>query len=419
MSFYFSQSQQTDFSEATAATPTKSTTTKATSSIAKETPAKSTNTEVKVCPNCAGLSFYTDPTTLQLTCNSCYTQLLTSTNEELDATDGLGIAAQFGNKHLSRTSNVGGSGSSSRGSSSRPKRPLIEYDSSKTLPSVEACISAFQWLLWDASKCISKLISIHEQPSTSSISNPDLIIFDYKDASDKYKPSIFEQTVKQIWFNYLKVWIEATQQYVKKYPELRISYRDYFLEDIRKAYILKHLSISIGKQVEDELLGSIQEKYDTDHEFDDYDEDSISFSGSSIASYSDIDDENWDSSDAESISSSSSLNKKRRLHHISSSRPFLTIAQMYKAVIPTNNKQRHFNGLYKNMHPHHAVLSIQPSLTLLLSILQLACHHLQTGIASHHITNWVSNGQLPHGINGIGYYQRGYRKVLVWERISL
>ena len=52
------------------------------------------------------------------------------------------------------------------------------------------------------------------------------------------------------------------------------------------------------------------------------------------------------------------------------------------------------------MHPHHAVLSIQPSLTLLLSILQLACNHLQTGIASHHITHWVSNGQLPHGING-------------------
>ena len=156
MSFYFSQSQQTDFSTATAATPAKSS-----SSTAKETPAKSTNKEVKVCPNCAGLSFYTDPTTLQLTCNSCYTQLLTSTNEELDANDGLGIAAQFGNKHLSRTSNIGGSGSSRGGS--RPKRPLIEYDSSKTLPSVEACISAFQWLLWDASKCISKLIGIHEQ----------------------------------------------------------------------------------------------------------------------------------------------------------------------------------------------------------------------------------------------------------------
>ena len=54
-------------------------------------------------------------------------------------------------------------------------------------------------------------------------------------------------------------------------------------------------------------------------------------------------------------------------------------------------------------------MKIRPSLTLLLAILQLALTHLQSGVAPYQITSWVSNGLLPHALNGYELLPSGIR----------
>lgn len=312
----------------------------------------------QICPNCSGSSFYNDPVTGTLTCSSCYTQSQTATQEELDFDDSVGLAAARGGK---RTYVSGGS----KGNGERKGRPLMEYDTSKKLPDAESCCLAFQWLLWDASKRVTKLAGIQEDADDN--------------ANENQRSSIMERTVKKIWFAYLHTWMNATREYSAKYPEIRVSFRDYFLGGMQKGHLMRHLSVTVGRKVEDELIEEMRRKYrdNPNQRSDDGDSDSFSSHGSSN------DEQN-------SVAGKQGRKRKRT--------PFLTIAQLCKRNFPANPK-RYPNGIYQ-LHPHQAALKIQPSLTLLLSILQLALTHLRTGVAPHHLTRWVSNGQLPHGLNG-------------------
>lgn len=344
------------------------------------------------CPRCGGRDFYNNPVTGKLICGACNTQSQTETQEELDFNDGMDIAAQFANKKLAR-----GQGSGGR---RRIGRILSEYDKSKHLPDGESCCLAFQWLLWDASKCVSKLAGIQEGKEGHDNINShdsDIVIFDYEDIEDRKnkKPSIMEQTVKKIWFTYLNVWMEATKEYSAKYPEIRVSFRDYFLDDIRKSHITRHLSVTIGKKVENEMLDEMQNEHFDGHNKSDDEEEAAAGQDLSALMKSGIEKlVNEDpASDGFLIPSKPKGKKKRKMRT-----PFLTIAQMCKWTIPANPK-RHPNELYQ-LYPHQAVLKVQPSLTLLLAIIQLACNHLQTGVAPHHLTMWVANGQLPHALNG-------------------
>ncbi|KAL7542095.1 hypothetical protein ACHAXR_013215 [Thalassiosira sp. AJA248-18] len=342
-------------------------------------------TSAETCPNCSGTSFYNDPITGALTCSSCYTQSQTATQEELDYDEGIGLAATGGGKR-----NIGGrrgGGGKRRG---RIGRPLTEYDRSKRLPDVESCCLAFQWLLWDASKCVSKLAGIQEEEHSSNDNGY------YSDEDGNGRPSIMERTVKKIWFAYLHTWMEATQECSSKYPEMRVSFRDFFLEDIRKSHLYRHLSVTVGRKVENEVLEEMQKKHREGQEYqsDDEAEKSISSTESGSSDSNGVNDgtENDGASLSTSNHKSASKNKKRKRQ------PFLTIAHLCKHVFPAKPK-RHPNGIYQ-IHPHQAALKIQPSLTLLISILQLALTHLQTGVAPHHLTMWVANGQLPHALNG-------------------
>ena len=53
------------------------------------------------------------------------------------------------------------------------------------LPDAESCCLAFQWLLRDASKCVSKLAGIHEE-------NPNKSSHAYYHDDEDMQPSIME-----------------------------------------------------------------------------------------------------------------------------------------------------------------------------------------------------------------------------------
>ncbi|KAL7551411.1 hypothetical protein ACHAWF_016095 [Thalassiosira exigua] len=333
----------------------------------------------QTCPNCSGDSFYNDPVTGALICSECYTQSQTATQEELDYDEGIGLAATgVGKKRYSLAGEGGGA---------RRGRHPSEYDRSRALPDVESCCLAFQWLLWDASKRASKLAGIREGNSYGNSG-----FYSYEDEDER--PSILERTVKDIWFKYLHAWTEAAQVFSAKYPEMRVSFRDCFLEDIRKSHLMRHLSVTVGRKVEEEMLEDMQKKYrEKQYQSDGVADDSSSSSESGLSSFNDVKSESeFDDASHSTGSKSSGRNRKRKRQ------PYLTIAQMCKHVFPANPR-RYPNGIYQ-MHPHHAALKIRPSLTLLLSILQLALTHLRTGVAPHHLTTWVANGQLPHALNG-------------------
>ena len=251
-------------------------------------------------------------------------------------------------------------------------RELKEYDSSQKLPNAESCCRAFQWLLWDASKTVWELSGMTQRQSA------------FGDVYDEH--SILEHTVKRIWFQYLRKWAEAAAYYSKRYPEMRVSFRDLFLSDSRRSMISGHLSVVVGKRIEEEMIEEMQMKIRNE-----------SGEGGGIFK----DDESISSLESgttrpDNINDGNSKKKKKMR------RPVLSIPKLCSQVFNSqrmSDKHRLPNGCYL-VDPYRAVLKIQPSLTLLLSILQLALMHLKTGYAPYHLTSWVANGLLPHALNG-------------------
>jgi hypothetical protein len=320
--------------------------------------------QTELCPHCGGRDFYSDPISGTLTCSSCYTQSQ-SQHEEIDIDEGLGLAAMSGKR--TKTAAVKGING---GKGGKAARDLRDYDSSRQLPDVESCCLAFQWLLSDASKYVVKLSGMNEQHANKY---PDHY-------QEELSPSILELTVKQIWFAYLHKWTKSAQCYSKRYPEMRVSFRDLFLSDTRRSVIVRHLSVTIGKRIEKEMIQDMQMKLQSKDGEKIHDQMSTSSS------------EDTDKAIIARADTSASKNRK----------PIISVPQLCSQVLSsqrTRDRHRLPNGCYE-IDPFTAAIQIQPSLTLLLSILQLALIHLKTGHVAYHLTSWVANGYLPHALNG-------------------
>lgn len=59
---------------------------------------------------------------------------------------------------------------------------------------------------------------------------------------------------------------------------------------------------------------------------------------------------------------------------------------------------------------HEAALRLEPSATLIASIVHLALLRLRTGIASFHLTTWASNGSYPFFLNAFAHLPPRLRK---------
>ncbi len=322
-----------------------------------------------ICPNCTGTTFYDDPITNIPTCASCFMQSQTATQEEFGEDDAYALA---GGVHHRTTSSVRSGGTSqgkNRGGIQR--RPLSEYDRSKKLPDEEDCCDAFEWLLNDAVKCVAKLIPL--------------------DRNGEKAPTLetLQQTAQEIWTRYKHQWMEATKAFSTKYPECRFAFRDFFLHNTRKAHVMRHLSISVGKRVEEEMIQELQMKY---HDMDD---DAFFRANMPPIETTAAVSSSEKHSDTNSRSTAMKRPKKKMR------RAILTVGELTREAFPSNWKRmlRYPNGIYEQ-HPHQAVVRISPSLDLILSILQLALTHFRLGIAPYHLTSFVANGLLPHALNG-------------------
>lgn len=276
------------------------------------------------------------------------------------------------------------------GKAGKVARDLSEYDSSRNLPDVESCCLAFQWLLLDASKSVVKLSGMNEKRASG-------YAHEYADQyQDDQNHSILELTVKRIWFAYLHTWTKAGQHYSKIYPEMRVSFRDLFLSETRRALIARHLSVTVGKRIEEEMIHEMQIKLRNG------------------------DQTSADSGDpAKSKGATRKSNKTRGSNSSKTAaahKPIISIPKLCSQVFKsqrTRDRHRLLNGCYQ-IDQYQAVLQIQPSLTLLLSILQLALIHLKTGHAAYHLTSWAANGSLSHALNGYTLLPSGLQ-----ERVAM
>jgi hypothetical protein len=339
-----------------------------------------------ICPACKGTTFYDDPVSGIPTCASCYHQSQTATQEEFGEDDAYALSG--GSITRSHTSKGKGSLKKGRG---RTRKPLREYDRSQKLPDEKDCCDAFEWLLYDAAKCVAKLVDLEDEEEVES----------------------FEQTVKEIWTTYRTKWKEAANIYSKKYPECRFAFRDFFLQNNRKAHLMRHLSLSVGKRVEEEMIQEMQMKL-----FRDMDDDEFYNSATAspppplppVATHNDNNEGGGEKPNSVSLSKQSSgggtsggrSTTKHQPPRKKMRRSVVTVADLVKDGFPHSwkkNTVRYPNGIYEQ-HPYHAVVKIYPSLSLLLSILQLALIDANVGIAPYHLTKFVANGLLNHALNG-------------------
>ncbi|KAL7451567.1 hypothetical protein ACHAWC_003389, partial [Mediolabrus comicus] len=338
-----------------------------------------------ICPRCKGTTFYDDPVSGIPTCASCYHQSQTATQEEFGEDDAYALSG--GSITRSHTSKGKGSLKKGRG---RTRKPLSEYDTSQKLPDEKDCCDAFEWLLYDAAKCVVKLVDLEDEEEVESL----------------------EQTVKEIWTTYRTKWKEASNIYSKKYPECRFAFRDFFLQNSRKAHVMRHLSLSVGKRVEEEMIQEMQMKL-----FRDMDDDEFYNSATAspppplppVATHNDNNEGGGEKPNSVSLSKQSSgggtsggRSTTKQPPRKKMRRSVVTVADLVKDGFPHSwkkNTVRYPNGIYEQ-HPYHAVVKIYPSLSLLLSILQLALTDANVGIAPYHLTKFVANGLLNHALNG-------------------
>ena len=305
-------------------------------------------------------------------------QSQTATQEEFGEDDAYALAGGAAAGQLRSTSSVRSGGSTNQGKNSRggrQRRSLSEYDRSKKLPDEEDCCDAFEWLLNDAARCVAKLIPLDDNNN----SDPSPTV------------ESLQQTVREIWTRYKHQWFEAAKAFSKKYPECRFAFRDFFLHNARKAHVMRHISISVGKRVEEEMIQEIQKTY---HDMDDdafFRANAAPLETTAAVSAS---DKHSDTNSRTTTTTSKRPKKKMR-------RTILTANHLVRHAFPPDWKrmERYPNGFYEQ-HPFQAVVRIVPSLDLILSILQLALTHFKLGIAPYHLTSYVADGLLPHALNG-------------------
>ena len=335
-----------------------------------------------ICHNCSGTTFYDDPITNIPTCASCFTQSQTATQEEFGEEDAYALAV--GNTSIRSTATVRSGGTSADGTKKKggvPRRPLSEYDRSRKLPSEEDCCDAFEWLLIDSVRCVAELIQLIDEDDDQSESS--------------LSPSLetLQQTARYIWTNYRQKWREAAKLYSKRYPETRFAFRDFFLENKRKSHVMRHLSVSVGKRVEEEMIQEFQMKYrdmDNDTFFRaNMEPEQATITPAAAAAVS--------ASETKGRTTQQPPPKKKKKQR----RAILTVADLIWYAFPPAWRKpvRYPNGIYEQ-HPYQAVMRIYPSLDLILSILQLTLTHYKLGIAPYHLTMFVANGSLSHALNG-------------------
>ena len=193
------------------------------------------NEESFQCITCGSTDYYIESGGA-LCCSSCFTQSqqLTQESTELDVDEVQALAARTSTgRVLNRTPKKTGGAATNQ-----ERKPLEEYDKSTPFPNLITCIHGIQEVI---KYCIEPLCNL----------------VGLEDEMEQVK-----KTVQKLWMSYMRAWTDGAEFYGKLHPEIRFSFRDYFLPTTYKTKVIKHLSHKAAQTVRAELDMNQEEKKD-------------------------------------------------------------------------------------------------------------------------------------------------------------
>lgn len=287
-----------------------------------------------VCENCGGTSSYPDANTGALCCDSCFTQsqVLPDTELELEQVQALAARTNFGRV-------IGTTVRRNKGATTMRKKPLEEFDTSTPFPSLITCIHGMQQVMKHCIEILSDLVGL--------------------DSSHQV-----DTTVQSLWMSYLRAWADGAEYYGKLHPEIRFSLRDYFLPNVHKTKIMKHLSYRAARALREE-----EEKED-------------------------------DQEERMSTARAKVVHKPQEEKDDEKVRPCSNLTKGHQRTIVRFSKSYHrpkslmWSYWHKGKRGRlEAALMIAPSMRLAVCLLWLGVSRV--GVTLHHMLMWVSNGALP------------------------
>jgi len=378
------------------------------------------STNPVICTNCHSSNFYRDSTTDNLVCYECHTQSQSQSQREVaDDDDFFNLAAKtYGKTIRSRNRRV----------------EDHELDGSKSLPDVVDCCEAFQYLLKLAAERAVELSGIGfcaEGEVAKAASTEDAGGDGNGENLEELAKRAMLTLVKEIWFAYLESWQSAVEYFRKMFPEVRFSFRDSFLSVQQKSMIHRHISARILKNAHDaKRLGKADPGWTGKVELNDDDGNGNGNGNGKMrrkrkANSSknetrkrlklESESSNSDTQTDGSISTTASRDTHYTGHdHIITNQNGSnnTCQRYYREPLTSVRhmlRQLHHNKDH-TVDKNEAALRLEPSMTLIASIVHLALLRLHTGIASFHLTSWAANGSYPYILNAFVHLPRRLQK---------
>lgn len=304
------------------------------------------NEESFQCITCGSTDYYIESGGA-LCCSSCFTQSqqLTQESTELDVDEVQALAARTSTgRVLNRTPKKTGGAAASN----QERKPLHEYDKSTPFPNLITCIHGIQEVM---KYCIEPLC----------------ILVGLEDEMDQVK-----RTVQKLWMAYMRAWTDGAEFYGRLHPEIRFSFRDYFLPVLYKTKVIKHLSHQAALAVRAELDINEEEKKD-----DSMIEADAATSGPTVGS-EESNDEEGDGEEPEDLS----LPKRHQ--------------ETIQHFAPTYHNPKSLMWMYWHYGKRgrlEAALITPPSMKLVACLLWLAIS--RAGVTLNHVLQWMANGAIP------------------------
>lgn len=298
-----------------------------------------------VCDNCGGDQSYLDETTGGLICASCFTQsqtILAASQEEVDYDEVMALAGRFSGGHLA---------SASTPSTRRRKvrAPLRDIDSTSALPKTDDCIFGMQRLLRESTRIVAKIIQCDSNELKSAL-----------------------DTTRTIWRAYLWSWMQGAIFFGRQYPEVRLCFRDSFVNASTRARIIRTLAHKATRHLRGKQLH--------------WDRNQPSRKGTIRATEGRDLPGSVNSDTADCISTSSALTLKGGI--------FKKFGNAESVNSISRMLSHHFKIVKKRTIGRKvAALSLQPSLTMIAAILAIAFRPL--GVTAVDIRMWIADGKLP------------------------
>lgn len=303
------------------------------------------------CENCGATNCWIrDAGTDILTCQECYTQSQSQSQRMVEDE-----ADAFGSGNLAKS--VLKVTNSTVKSSTRSKTNE-DLDESISLPTTLECCEAFQRLLQLAAEDAIVLAGICDIENKSEMSQAKTLMI---------------STVEKIWFSYLQSWNESAALCSKAFPEVRFSFRDEFLSKPYRSLVKNYL-IAAGEKDHKTAFSSQEDKQNEQ---------------SKSRKRQKRTHEHFSPMNQQSIDRG--LPNKDQVYYRPSTK---SIKEMLKYTC---------QGSETKVPQYFAALGLKPDSTLLTSIIYLALMMLKTGVASHHLHLWASDGTFKYTLNGFDY----------------